>query len=195
MTRDRMMRARPCRSSGATHFAPKIHAGDGDMGMAKSRQASGRKKAAKNGRSGQTGRSGRTGRMADTIEELDGMLAGAGPAEADNEKYWQAVRAQFPYNGSIHYTNNGTIGILPHMVLQAQIAVLKETEIQDGDTGGVAYPAPHEAHEKLAALINADPSEVAITRNSTESMNIIALGLDLKPEAEILTTTPEHYGG
>ena len=160
--------------------------------MAKQRQASGRKKAAKDSR---TGRSKQSVKMADTIEELDGILAGAGPAEADNETYWQAVRTQFPYNGSIHYTNNGTIGILPHMVLQAQIAVLKETEIQDGDTGGVAYPAPHEAHDKLAALINADPSEVAITRNSTESMNIIALGLDLKPEDEILTTTHEHYGG
>ncbi|MDD9948150.1 MAG: hypothetical protein OXU48_01300, partial [candidate division Zixibacteria bacterium] len=60
--------------------------------MAKRRQASGRKKAAEDGRSK------RSPRMADTIEELDGMLAGAGPAETDNEKYWQAVRAQFPYN-------------------------------------------------------------------------------------------------
>ena len=151
------------------------------------KQAEGSKKAAvKNNRS--------IG-MADTIDELKKTLGSTGPAEVDNEEYWRAVRAQFPYNGSIRYTNNGTIGILPHMVLQAQIATLKEAEVQDGDTGGVAYPAPHEAHGKLAALINADPGEVAITRNSTESMNIIALGLDLKPEDEILTTTHEHYGG
>ena len=154
--------------------------------MARQKQASGSEKAVKKSQSF---------KMAGSIDELVNELGSAGPAKVDNEAYWGAVRAQFPYNGSIRYTNNGTIGILPHMVLQAQIATLKEAEIQDGDTGGVTYPAPHEAHEKLAALINADPSEVAVTRNSTESMNIIALGLDLKPEDEILTTTHEHYGG
>ena len=154
--------------------------------MARQKQASGSKKTVSKSRSF---------KMVDTVDELKNVLDGAGPAKADNESYWRAVRAQFPYNGSIRYTNNGTIGILPHVVLQAQIATLREAEIQDGDTGGVTYPGPHEAHEKLAALINADPSEVAVTRNSTESMNIIALGLDLKPEDEILTTTHEHYGG
>jgi len=154
--------------------------------MAGSKQATRRQAAAAGGKSYKT---------AESVEELKTVLKRAGAAEVDNEEFWRAVRAQFPYNGSIHYTNNGTIGILPHMVLQAQIATLKEAEIQDGDTGGIAYPGPHEAHEKLAALINADPTEVAVTRNSTESMNIIALGLDLKPEDEILTTTHEHYGG
>lgn len=153
--------------------------------MARQKQASASKKTPKN----------QSFKMVDTVDEMKNVLDGTGPAEADNETYWRAVRAQFPYNGPIRYTNNGTIGILPHMVLQTQIATLREAEIQDGDTGGVNYPGPYEAHEKLAALINADPSEVAITRNSTESMNIIALGLDLNPEDEILTTTHEHYGG
>ncbi|MCY3771574.1 MAG: aminotransferase class V-fold PLP-dependent enzyme, partial [Gemmatimonadetes bacterium] len=154
--------------------------------MATQKQAEGSKKTAKKSRSF---------KMVDTVDEFKNILDGAGPAKADNETYWRAVRSQFPYAGPIRYTNNGTIGILPHMVLQAQIATLREAEIQDGDTGGVTYPGPNEAHEKLAALINADPSEVAVTRNSTESMNIVALGLDLKPEDEILTTTHEHYGG
>ena len=154
--------------------------------MAKNRQTSSKKK---------TDRNSRSFKMADTIDELKAALGGAGPGKVDNEDYWRAVRAQFPYRGTNLYTNNGTVGILPHIVLQAQIATLTEAEIQDGDTGGIAYPSPYEAHEKLAALINADPSEVALTRNSTESMNIIALGVDLKQEDEILTTTHEHYGG
>ncbi|MYG86715.1 MAG: hypothetical protein F4192_15695 [Gemmatimonadetes bacterium] len=100
--------------------------------MAKRRQASGLKKAAEDGRSN------RSAGPADSIEELDGILAGAGSAEADNEKYWRAVRAQFPYNGAIHYTNNGTIGILPHMVLQAPIPALTQPDHQAGDRGGAA---------------------------------------------------------
>jgi len=131
--------------------------------------------------------------IAKSIKDLEKILKNVGPPDVDNEKYWAVVRAQFPYQGSDFYTNNGTIGILPDLVLQAQINTLKSTEIQDGTL--YATPNPQEAHKKLAALINADTLEVAITRNSTESMNIIALGLDLKSQDEILTTTHEHYGG
>tara|TARA_B100001750_G_scaffold238414_1_gene244888 strand:+ start:130 stop:1398 length:1269 start_codon:yes stop_codon:yes gene_type:complete len=139
--------------------------------------------------------SGGSSKMAETIDELNSLLERAGSAEVNNEDYWRTVRAQFPYQGKNLYTNNGTIGIQPHMVLQSQIATLKQAEIQEEGFSGVGYPNSAEAHKKLAALINADTSEIAITRNSTESMNTIALGLDLKPEDEILTTTHEHYGG
>ncbi|MEE2993244.1 MAG: aminotransferase class V-fold PLP-dependent enzyme [Gemmatimonadota bacterium] len=132
---------------------------------------------------------------AETLQELEEILKSVGPAAVDNEAYWQAVRNQFPYNGVHLYTNNGTIGILPHMVLQSQIETLKRAEIQSAEPPPVHYPGGGEARPKLAALINADPSEVAFTRNSTESMNIIAMGLDLNPGDEILTTTHEHSGG
>ena len=134
-------------------------------------------------------------RRAETPQELETILNSMGPAAIDNELYWHVVRDQFPYDGPYLYTNNGTIGIQPHMVLQSQIETLKRAEIQSIAPAAIQYPNGIEAHEKLAALIKADPSEVAITRNSTESMNIIAMGLKLNAEDEILTTTHEHHGG
>lgn len=133
--------------------------------------------------------------VAQTIEELQTILKTAGKASVDNETYWQAVRAQFPYKSDVLYLNNGTIGIQPHLVLQAQIDVLTHQETDPWAPVERQYPSRNEARQKTAALINAHPSEVAFTRNSTESMNIIAMGLDLKPEDEILSTTHEHHGG
>jgi cysteine desulfurase/selenocysteine lyase len=80
-------------------------------------------------------------------------------------------------------------------VLQAQLDVLRRSEVDPYSPWPSQYPGPQEARPKLAGLLNAQLSEIAFTRNSTESMNIIAMGLDLKPEDEILTTTHEHYGG
>lgn len=132
---------------------------------------------------------------AQTMEELRTILAAAGEASVENETYWRTVRRQFPFDSDILYLNNGTIGICPHLVLQAQIDVLTHQETDPWSPMARAYPSAEDARNKVAALINASPSEVAFTRNSTESLNIIALGLTLDPADEILTTTHEHYGG
>ena len=136
--------------------------------------------------------------VAQSLDELKGILQKAGP-KVDNELYWQTVRHQFPFytnrQSDMLYTNNGTIGIQPYLVHQAQIDVLRHHEEDPFGKWPAHLPYGQEARPRLATLINADPSEIAFTRNSTESMNIIALGLDLKPEDEILTTTHEHHGG
>ena len=133
--------------------------------------------------------------VAQSIDELHTILANAGEATIDNERYWQTVRAQFPYKADVLYLNNGSIGILPHLVLEAQIEVLRHREIDPHGPMPRQWPSPQEAHQKIAGLINCDTSELAVTHNSTESMNIVAMGLHLNPEDEILSTTQEHTGG
>lgn len=134
--------------------------------------------------------------VAQSIDELKTLLYDAGPA-VDNERYWQTVRAQFPFHsesGNL-YTNNGTIGIEPHLVIQSQLDILRRAEYDPWAPRPAYCPSPQDARPKLAALLNVDASTIAFTRNSTESMNIIAMGLVLNPEDEILTTTHEHHGG
>jgi len=48
---------------------------------------------------------------------------------------------------------------------------------------------------RAAQFIGASLEEVALTRNTTESMNAVAMGLDLKPGDQVLTTNHEHGGG
>ncbi|MBM3265488.1 MAG: aminotransferase class V-fold PLP-dependent enzyme [candidate division Zixibacteria bacterium] len=134
--------------------------------------------------------------VAQSIDELNTLLRKTGPA-VDNERFWQTVRAQFALrsdSGNL-YTNNGTIGIQPHLVLQSQLDVIRRSEVDPWSPWPSYCPSPQEARPKLAALLNVDASEIAFTRNSTESMNIVAIGLVLDPKDEILTTTHEHHGG
>jgi len=48
--------------------------------------------------------------------------------------------------------------------------------------------------QKLAAFINASPEEVALTSNTTEGLNLVINGLDLKEGDEVLISNIEHPG-
>src|ERR671937_1688023 len=48
------------------------------------------------------------------------------------------------------------------------------------------------ARRRLAAEFGADPEEIAITRNASESLQIAQNGLDLKPGDEVLTTEQDY---
>ena len=45
---------------------------------------------------------------------------------------------------------------------------------------------------RLAAVFGCDPEEMAITRNTSEAMQIVQFGLDLKRGDEVLTTTQDY---
>ena len=48
------------------------------------------------------------------------------------------------------------------------------------------------ARRRLGAEFGADPEEIAITRNASESLQIAQNGLDLKPGDEIVTTEQDY---
>jgi len=50
-----------------------------------------------------------------------------------------------------------------------------------------------DAHRKIANFINAEFEEIAFTKNTTESINIIANGLDWKRGDKIVTSLIEHH--
>ena len=88
--------------------------------------------------------------------------------------------------------NNGTLGGLPRPVVGAvvQAILLQESNPSLHYSWGIG-----EVREKTAALLNAPVNEVALCRNATEGMNILASGLQLQPGDEVMTTNHEHPGG
>jgi len=52
--------------------------------------------------------------------------------------------------------------------------------------------AYEDARREIASFINASPSEIVFTRNSTEGINLVASGLGLRPDDEVVLTPAEH---
>lgn len=108
----------------------------------------------------------------------------------DDEAWWLALRDQFYLADGI-FMNTGTFGASPKPVVEATIAHLKafETVFHQQGVDGTRF------FNSLGALVGSPPENLALTRNTTEAMNVVARGIDLGPSDTIVSTTHEHVGG
>lgn len=104
---------------------------------------------------------------------------------------WKKIRKQFILSDKKIYLNTASLGPSPKVVIdtvyQTMLRVEKNAENYHNLT--------EETHNKLGQLLNIDPHEIAITRNATEGMNIVARNLNLQAGDEVILTTHEHVGG
>lgn len=127
------------------------------------------------------------------LEELAGFVA---PPEsiAKDEDYWARVQQAFMMERSIINLNNGGCSPSPSFVHEAF-----KRRLDDANR----WPPPHvlwqtqhpqyeTARERLAKHWGVDAEEIAITRNSSESLEICQFGLDLQRGDEVLTTDQDY---
>jgi isopenicillin-N epimerase len=107
----------------------------------------------------------------------------------DNEPEWERIAREFVIEGM--HLNTGTYGACPIPVLEATIHHLRAFERITRQE----HPDLAALHHQLEQYLGAWPGSVAIVRNTTEAMNIVAAGIDLQRGDEVLTTTHEHIGG
>jgi selenocysteine lyase/cysteine desulfurase len=116
------------------------------------------------------------------------IIAGDDNIQANDENFWAIVRDQFPLTHDRVYFNNGTMGPSPYPVLEAVKKSLENIDIS-GEYSGWEVARP-----KLAKFVNVDETEISLTHNVTEGINIIAGGLPLQRGDEVIMTTHEHVG-
>lgn len=108
-----------------------------------------------------------------------------------------AIRAEMPATEKYAYLNTGTYGPMPRRCEQAARELLAE-ELNEGRIrGGMqrGQVVRDGARVALARLIGAEPDNVALTRNTTEGMNLAVFGRNWAPGDEVITTNVEHGGG
>ncbi|HET9017365.1 MAG TPA: aminotransferase class V-fold PLP-dependent enzyme [Thermomicrobiaceae bacterium] len=104
----------------------------------------------------------------------------------------EAVRRELPILREVTYLNTGTIGIMAEPVLARHLEAQAAYE-RSGHLGEADARAGYErARAALAGLIGARPDEVALTRNATDGVDLVAAGLALGPDDVVLTTNEEH---
>jgi L-cysteine/cystine lyase len=69
-----------------------------------------------------------------------------------------------------------------------------ETDLNEGRPFGALMDLAATLRDGYAAVLHADPGDVALTGSTTDGCNTILAGLDLRPGDEILTSDEEHPG-
>ncbi len=108
------------------------------------------------------------------------------------------LRMDIPALRTSCYLNTGTLGLSPRSTSELFFRLCREW--QDAGSGNprvyeAAAAAAAKAKERIAAFVGATGSELALTGNTTEGVNIVANGLGLEPGDEVIISDQEHPAG
>lgn len=126
-----------------------------------------------------------------SLEALGQMAQG----NLSEPEFWRRVRGEFLLDKDWTYLNNGTLGPTPKPVYYTLMEKYHDLAQDPGQPNADQSAAATEVRRKAAAFMGADEDEIALVRNTTEGMNFMLGGLDLKAGDEILVTFHEHGGG
>ncbi len=116
---------------------------------------------------------------------------------ADDDAAWLRIRKeQFALPDWRAYLNTGSVGAAPNRVVKATNDYLAQGASYATDQyPRWGYEAMDAHRSALARFLGTSKEELALTHNATESMSLIANGLDLKRGDEVLMTDQEHPSG
>src|SRR5712664_806987 len=128
------------------------------------------------------------------VEAASMNVAHLTPEEAaTDEDYWATIQNSFSVTRGIINLNNGGVSPSPRIVTEALVRYIWEQEDATAYTmWQILEPQSENIRTGLAELFGCDREEIAITRNASESLEVLLMGMDLKPGDEILTTTQDY---
>ena len=134
----------------------------------------------------------KVGRALEALDELASSTATPQQIAVD-ETVWREVQAAYSADRSIVNLNFGGVGASPIVVQDAMKRYLDYSNTAPVYTMWRVLEPQHEGvRQRLARHFGADSEEIAITRNSSESLQICQLGMDLERGDEILTTNQDY---
>ncbi|MBK5284195.1 MAG: aminotransferase class V-fold PLP-dependent enzyme [Bacteroidia bacterium] len=130
----------------------------------------------------------------DAISDAGKKIENLSPAAAaTDEDFWFTVQQAFTVSPNIINLNNGGVSPQPRIV---QDALDRYNRIANEGPAYYMWRVLGDAREnvrrQLAELAGVSPDEIAINRNSSEGLETIILGLNLKEGDEVLTTTQDY---
>jgi selenocysteine lyase/cysteine desulfurase len=112
---------------------------------------------------------------------------------ARDEDYWREIQQAFTVDRNIINLNNGGVCPSPKIVQDAMRRQLEFSNMAPAYTmWTVLEPEIESVRTRLAASFGCEPEEMAITRNASEALETVQLGLDLRPGDEVLTTDQDY---
>ncbi len=120
--------------------------------------------------------------------------AGRSPDEvAADETFWREIQSAFTVDRTLINLNNGGVSPSPQVVQEAMRRYLELSNQAPVYTmWQLLEPQLESVRQRLARAFGCDPEEMAVTRNTSESMEICLFGLDLRRGDEVLTTAQDY---
>jgi selenocysteine lyase/cysteine desulfurase len=112
---------------------------------------------------------------------------------ASQEEFWGEIQQAFTTDRSLVNLNNGGVSPTPAHVLEAMkrdLDFANQLPVYNG--WQILEPQREGVRARLAREWGVDAEEVAITRNASESLQILQFGHDLQAGDEVLTTTQDY---
>lgn len=132
--------------------------------------------------------------LLETVAAATKTVAALTPEQAAaDEDYWSVIQNSFSVTRGIINLNNGGVSPSPRIVTEALIRYIWQQEDATAYTmWEILEPQSETIRTGLAELFGCDREEIAITRNASESLETLLMGMDFKSGDEILTTTQDY---
>jgi isopenicillin-N epimerase len=120
---------------------------------------------------------------------------GTRPADtvARDEDFWLNIRHAFTVDRNMINLNNGGVSPSPKVVSDTEKRYLDMENLSPSYyMWNVLDPGIERVRRRLAREFGCDPEEIAITRNASEALEIVQLGMELKRGDEVITTNQDY---
>jgi selenocysteine lyase/cysteine desulfurase len=122
----------------------------------------------------------------------EGTAGRSADSLAADEDFWFQIQTAFDVDRSLINLNNGTMSPSPRIVEQALRRYQDFINLTAARNQGILAGQVETIRRRLAANFGCSTEEMAITRNTSESLEICELGLDLKRGDEVLSTDQDY---
>lgn len=104
---------------------------------------------------------------------------------------WQAVRAQFPITQEYIFFDLANKCALPRFSTRVIQEYAAKQERNSGDKDEW-FRTIEEARGRFAQVVNANPTEIALLKNTSEGLNVAANGIPFKAGENVVVNLSEH---
>ncbi|MBN1222308.1 MAG: aminotransferase class V-fold PLP-dependent enzyme, partial [Candidatus Aminicenantes bacterium] len=124
--------------------------------------------------------------LKNTAVKLEGI-------EAGEESFWKLVKNQFMIREGLIMMNAANLCPSPYSVQHRMFELTRDVDIDVSyNNRNKFYDLQEESRNALARYLGASPEEIAITRNTSESNNMVINGLTFKRGDEVVIWDENH---
>jgi selenocysteine lyase/cysteine desulfurase len=133
------------------------------------------------------------GNSTDAYELQNRKIPASMTSDMNDEDFWSWVKESFTVSNTPINLNNGGVSPQPRVVQEMHEKYL--SMCNEGPSyfmWRILDQGREPLRTKLAALAGCSPEEIAINRNTTEALNTVISGLNLKPGDEVVLTKQDY---